>query len=43
LTPGNLQETAGIEPYPFVQEWEAYCPKSERKLHDDAVVFQVVV
>jgi predicted phosphodiesterase len=39
----DLQETAGIEPYPFVQEWEAYCPKSERKLHDDAVVFQVVV
>jgi len=35
--------TAGIEPYPFVSEWEANAPKSESKLHQGAVVFQVVV
>jgi len=39
----DLQDTCGIEPYPFAAEWEAYCPKSENKLHDGAVVFQVVV
>ena len=39
----DLQDTTGITPYPFVSEWEAYCPKSEGKLHDGAVVFQVVV
>jgi hypothetical protein len=26
-----------------VSEWEAYAPKSESKLHQGAVVFQVVV
>ncbi|MEB3335110.1 MAG: hypothetical protein VKP70_09010, partial [Cyanobacteriota bacterium] len=39
----DLQDTSGIEPYPFVSEWEAYAPKSESKLHQGAVVFQVVV
>lgn len=39
----DLQDTTGIEPYPFASEWEAYCPKSERKLHNPSVVFQVVV
>jgi hypothetical protein len=39
----DLQDVSGIEPYPFAAEWEAYCPKSERKLHTPSVVFQVVV
>jgi predicted phosphodiesterase len=39
----DLQDTTGIAPYPFEAEWEAYCPKSERKLHNPSVVFQVVV
>jgi hypothetical protein len=39
----DLQDTTGIEPYPFCKEWEAYCPRSEQKLHQGAVVFQVVV
>ena len=39
----DLQDTAGIEPYPYVAEWEAYCPKSERKLREGAVVYQVVL
>ena len=39
----DLQDTTGVEPYPFVSEWEAYAPKSESKLHQGAVVFQVVV
>jgi hypothetical protein len=39
----DLQDTDGITPYPFVSEWEAYAPKSESKLHQGAVVFQVVV
>ncbi|MCP9815199.1 hypothetical protein KBY76_00780 [Synechococcus sp. GreenBA-s] len=39
----DLQDTTGIRPYPFAAEWEAYCPKSERKLHTPSVVFQVVV
>jgi hypothetical protein len=39
----DLQDTTGIEPYPFAAEWEAYCPKSERKLRNPSVVFQVVV
>ena len=39
----DLQDTSGIEPYPFVNEWEAYAPKSESKLHQNTVVYQVVV
>ena len=39
----NAVDTTGVEPYPFVSEWEAYAPKSESKLHQGAVVFQVVV
>ena len=39
----DLQDVSGIEPYPFAAEWEAYCPKSERKLHTPSVVYQVVV
>jgi predicted phosphodiesterase len=39
----DLQDTSGIEPYPFAAEWEAYCPRSEGKLRSSAVVFQVVV
>jgi len=39
----DLQDTTGIEPYPFASEWEAYCPKSESKLHEGAVVYQVVL
>ena len=39
----DLQDVTGIEPYPFAAEWEAYCPKSEAKLHSPSVVFQVVV
>ena len=39
----DLQTIDGIEPYPLVEEWEAYASKSERKLHQGAVVFQVVV
>jgi predicted phosphodiesterase len=39
----DLQDVTDIEPYPFAAEWEAYCPKSERKLHTPSVVFQVVV
>jgi predicted phosphodiesterase len=39
----DLQDVTGIEPYPFAAEWEAYCPKSERKLHTPSVVYQVVV
>ena len=39
----DLQDVSGIEPYPFAADWEAYCPKSERKLRSPAVVFQVVV
>ena len=39
----DLQDVSGIKPYPFASEWEAYCPKSERKLHTPSVVFQVVV
>jgi hypothetical protein len=39
----DLQDTSGIEPYPFATEWEAYCPRSEGKLRSSAVVFQVVV
>jgi predicted phosphodiesterase len=39
----DLQDVSGIEPYPVAAEWEAYCPKSERKLHNPSVVFQVVV
>jgi predicted phosphodiesterase len=39
----DLQDTTGVEPYPYVSEWEAYAPKSESKLHQGAVVFQVVV
>lgn len=39
----DLQDVSGIKPYPFAAEWEAYCPKSERKLHTPSVVFQVVV
>ena len=39
----DLQDTKGIKPYPFASEWEAYCPKSERKLHNPSVVYQVVV
>jgi predicted phosphodiesterase len=39
----DLQEVNGIEPYPFPSEWEAYCSRSEQKLRQGAVVFQVVV
>ena len=39
----DLQDVSGITPYPFASEWEAYCPKSERKLHNPSVVCQVVV
>jgi predicted phosphodiesterase len=39
----DLQDTTGIEPYPFASEWEAYCPKSESKLHQGAVVYQVTI
>lgn len=39
----DLQDTTGIEPYPFVSEWEEYAPKSESKLHQNTVVYQVVV
>ena len=39
----DLQDISGVEPYPFAADWEAYCPKSERKLHTPSVVFQVVV
>ena len=39
----DLQDTTGIAPYPFNGEWEAYCPKSENKLHEGAVVYQVVL
>ncbi|MFM9101162.1 MAG: hypothetical protein ACKOPS_07440 [Cyanobium sp.] len=39
----DLQDISGVEAYPFAAEWEAYCPKSERKLHTPSVVFQVVV
>jgi predicted phosphodiesterase len=39
----DLQDTTGIEPYPFASEWEAYAPKSESKLHQGAVVYQVIV
>ena len=39
----DLQDISGVEPYPVVSEWEAYAPKSESKLHQGAVVFQVVV
>jgi predicted phosphodiesterase len=39
----DLQDVSGFEPYPFAADWEAYCPKSERKLHSPSVVFQVVV
>ena len=39
----DLQDVSGIQPYPFASEWEAYCPKSERKLHSPSVVYQVVV
>ena len=39
----DLQDTTGIEPYPFASEWEAYCPKSAGKLHEGAVVYQVIV
>jgi len=39
----DLQDTTRIEPYPFVSEWEAYCPKSHSKLHEGAVVYQVIV
>ena len=39
----DLQDTSGIEPYPFASEWEAYCPKSAGKLHEGAVVYQVIV
>ena len=38
-----LQDTSGVEPYPFVSEWEAYAPNGESKLQQGAVVFQVVV
>jgi hypothetical protein len=39
----DLQDTDGIEPYPFCSDWEAYCPKSEGKLHSETVVYQVIV
>ncbi|MFN9646835.1 MAG: hypothetical protein ACK55C_01395 [bacterium] len=39
----DLQDTTGIEPYPFASEWEAYAPKSESKLHQGAVVYQVTI
>jgi predicted phosphodiesterase len=39
----DLQDVTGIEPYVFNREWEAYSPKSERKLHTPSVVYQVVV
>ena len=39
----DLQDTSGIEPYPFCSDWEAYCPKSEGKLHSETVVYQVIV
>jgi len=39
----DLQDVSGITPYSFASEWEAYCPKSERKLHSPSVVYQVVV
>jgi hypothetical protein len=39
----DLQDISGVEPYPVVSEWEVYAPKSESKLHQGAVVFQVVV
>ncbi len=39
----DLQDVTGIEPYAFNREWEAYSPKSERKLHTPSVVYQVVV
>ncbi len=39
----DLQDTTGITPYPFQSEWEAYCPKSESKLHQGAVVYQVTI
>ncbi|MFN6351329.1 MAG: hypothetical protein ACK40D_00430 [Cyanobacteriota bacterium] len=39
----DLQDTTGITPYPFASEWEAYAPKSESKLHQGAVVYQVIV
>jgi predicted phosphodiesterase len=39
----DLQDTSGVEPYPFVSEWKAYASKSTSKLHQGAVVFQVVV
>ena len=39
----DLQDVNGIKPYPFALDWEAYCPKSERKLRNPSVVFQVVV
>ncbi|MFN5194409.1 MAG: hypothetical protein ACK5E6_08280 [Cyanobacteriota bacterium] len=39
----DLQDTSTSRPYPLVGEWEAYAPKSEHKLHQGAVVFQVVI
>jgi predicted phosphodiesterase len=39
----DLQDTSGIRPYRLVEEWQAYASKSEQKLHQGAVVFQVVV
>jgi predicted phosphodiesterase len=39
----DLQDTSGITPYPFQSDWEAYAPKSESKLHQGAVVYQVTL
>ena len=39
----DLQDSSGVTPYPFVADWEAYCPRSEQKLRQGAVVFQVVI
>ena len=39
----DLQDVTNIEGYPFTREWEAYCPKSEGKLHRPSVVYQVVL
>ena len=39
----DLQDVTNIEGYPFTSEWEAYCPKSDGKLHRSSVVYQVVL
>lgn len=39
----DLQDTTGITPYPYASDWQAHASKSQRKLHQGGVVYQVTI